>query len=219
MKQINLALILILISSILASTFALAQEELSEISQVEVSSNDLEESIKEVNEKTGNFKRVGFADVWRGNGWISNSDKGYLISGLWAHQAYSRNESLKHLFLGRLFIAKVGNFRLIKTTESDSNTSLEFYVVPMRTNVKNLEEAKTNSAGTLSLTKTSDYSNMAVWSGTLVLNSGDVKETYTVSLATSKHNIKPSIGEKVKETKQETRKSFWQKMNIWKKNK
>lgn len=226
MKSITLAIALLLLVGTFATTFVLAEEvtEVSQLESVETTTAETQESIDEIAEQTKNFKRVGFTDIWRGSGWMTDEDSGYLIGGFWAHQAYTKNgeTDVKYFSFGKLRIAKVGNYRLVKTTDSEITESVDFYLVPLGIKVKTKEEAQTNSVGTLSLTKVLEYPSLVKWTGTLELNSGNIQGNYNVELGTIKNNVRPVVATAaagaLKDAKQAGRVSFWKRVQLWKRN-
>ncbi len=230
MKSIVLVIALLLVAGIFTTTFALAEEnanvsqDVSQIEATEITNQEMQETTSEIAEQTGKFKRIGFTEIWRGSGWITNDDKGYLIGGFWAHQAYTKqgDADVKHLSYGRLHIAKAGSYRLVKTTESEIGESVEFYLVPIGTKVRSIEDAQTNSVGTLSLNKVLEYTNLVRWDGTLELKSGSALGTYSVELGTVKYNVRPIVAAAavgaIKDAKQAGKISFWKRVQFWKRN-
>lgn len=232
MKRIVLVITLLLVAGIFATTFVLAEENtntdvsqnVSQIETTEVTNQEMQETTSEIAEQTVKFKRIGFTEIWRGSGWITNDNNGYLISGFWAHQAYTKQNAsdVKHLSYGRLHIAKVGNYRLVKTVQSEIAENIEFYLVPIGIKIKSVEEAQTNSVGTLSLTKISEYSNLVRWDGTLELKSGSAQGTYNVELGTVKYNVRPIVAAAaagaIKDARQAGKISFWKRVQFWKRN-
>jgi len=132
-------------------------------------------------------------------------------------------------------------FKLFKKEITDEKAS--FYVVPMlkqtettieetaklkQTETTIEETAKASSVGTLELTK-KQYTNLALWTGKLVLTSGNNKGDWSVSLA-SKTKLIRGIGkevvkqtdnlkqktEEIKEKAKEMNKKWWQ---FWQKAK
>ncbi len=144
-------------------------------------------------------KRVGFANMRLGTGWIVGEENtGYLINGFWIHQAYAKKEvksntEIKSMSYGRLKIAKIGNYRLVKTNDTKIEKGVNFYIIPIKQKSKSLQEAKENSVGVLSLKKEREYSNFIKWTGKLILTSGDKKGNYKVELGTIKKAINPVL--------------------------
>lgn len=160
-----------------------------------------------------------------------NGDKAKIIEEL--KKLTSETQTTNH---GRLNIGIGINkekFKLFKKGITDEKAS--FYVVPILKNTETTTEetAKTNSIGTLELTK-KQYPSMALWTGKLVLNSGTNKGEWNVNLASKTKLFKNlEIGEEVKQVRggieaekkkfdevekavREARKSWWQ---FWKKAK
>jgi hypothetical protein len=222
MKSLTLAIALLLLVGTFATAFVLAEEatEVSQLESVEATTSEIQEVTSEVAEQTQNFKRVGFTDIWRGNGWATNEEKGSLIYGFWAHQAYSKNgeTDVKHLTFGKLKIAKVGSYRLVKTAQTDVTDSFEFYLIPLGTKITK-DTAGANSVGTLSLNKDKEYTNLVTWSGTLQLNSGENQGSYEVKLGTIKNTVRPVVAKAaagaIQDAKQAGKVSFWKRMQFW----
>jgi len=222
MKNLTFTIILLVLLGTLATAFVLAEEltDVSQLETLETTNLEMQETASEIAEQTKDFNKVGFADIWRGNGWITNEEKGFLIYGFWAHQSYTKNREtdIKHLAFGKLKIAKVGNYKIIKENQTNLSDSIVFYVIPIGTKITR-ENAEANSVGTLSLNKDKEYADLVIWSGTLVLNSGANSGTYQLKMATIKNTIKPAVAKTFAGAMQDAKKaksvSFWRKIQFW----
>lgn len=202
-KSIALAMVSLMALSILASGFALA-ESTSEISNV----GDLSAgNANELSIESQDVAKVGMSKETYAQGFATSDSAGYLVNALWSKFSYlniSKNElqnirdkyrndpagmqsALQELAnrgivnstIGRLSLGagtSHQNFKLSLASSSDS--SLVFDV----SSVYSDGSAGKDNVGTLTLTS-KDYSQMTLWTGTLVLRSGTNAGTYSVSLA------------------------------------
>jgi len=221
MKNLSLVITLLLLTCVFASSFVLGEEviEVSQLESIESPVSEVQEVTSEVATQTKNFNRVGFTDIWRGNGWATSEEKGSLIYGFWAHQAYSINgeTDTKHLTFGKINFVKGGSYRIVKKSQTDVSDYLEFYVLPLGAKEK-ITNPEANSLGTLSLYKEKEYSNLIMWNGTLVVNSGERQGTYQVELGTVKDVVRPEVARAaagaVKDAKRTAKVSFWKRMQL-----
>ncbi|MEM3091325.1 MAG: hypothetical protein QXU39_01560 [Candidatus Pacearchaeota archaeon] len=222
MKSSTLVLTLVLFISIFATTFVVADEitEVSQLESIEATNSEIQEVTNEVAKQTQNFRKVGFIEIWRGNGWITNEENGYLIHGFWINQAYIKNgeTDIKHLTFGKLKIAKLGNYKLVKKNETNITDSVEFYLIPLGKKL-NEETAGKNPVGTLSLNKDKERNDLITWNGTLKLNLSGSQVIYDVKLGTIRKTIKPGFAkadaENIRGQKQAGKISLGKKMRFW----
>jgi hypothetical protein len=181
----------------------------SQIKPIEIETEDVEVSLQEVEAVKG-YKKIGFAKVWRGNGWIDNNQEGYLITGFWASQKFAKvNISNKEIAnvktirtFGTLRIAKDQTYRLIRapTTEEIENTkSVRFYVVLLNKK-KYLEEADLarDAVGKLILDKKEKFKGLTTWDGTLSFKKGNLAGSWDVKLGTNVNAIQPAQVRKIR---------------------
>jgi hypothetical protein len=236
MKAQLFLVVALLVSSIFATAFAIAEEtsiDIENLSTISTNSTDVENALNETENHIGNgqYKRLGFTTILRGSGWATDSDDGFLVSVFWLNQKYYKDneKNSKTASFGELKIIGVGNYKLVRTTDESNLTTnatenkYNFYLVPNGLKTRNTNESKDNSVGNLTLTKEKEYSNFVKWSGTIKLDSGAKEGSYDVELATVKDTVKPVVAAAVagamKDVKKEAKTSFWSKMKFWKQNK
>ena len=191
---------------------------ISEIDATKTEKEDIEASLQEVGEVKG-YKKTGFAKVWRGHGWISDNEKGYLISGFWASQKFAKNDvsnkEIKDMktirSYGILRIVKNKVYRLImaQTTEEIENAnSVSFYVIPLNKK-KYLKESdlSKDAIGKLVLNKKEQFKGLATWCGTLSFEEGNLKGSWDVELGTEMNVIKPEQAKKIRAIKGKVQKA------------
>lgn len=182
---------------------------ISNLKPTEIETKDVEVSLQEVEAVEG-YKRIGFAKVWRGHGWIDNNKDGYLITGFWASQKLAKidtsNKEIEKIKTirtsGRLNIVGIGSYRLIRapTTEEIENiNSVRFYVIPM-SKKKYLKEAdlSRDAVGKLVLNKKEQFKGLITWDGTLSFEEGKLAGSWSVELGTNVHTIKPAQAKKIR---------------------
>lgn len=236
----------LLISSIFAGMFVLADETSTTIENVEdaavegISSTDIGSAVQDIKEPQ-NHKRVGFVKITRGNGWIENGQEGTLINGFWVVQRFAKIDSASNKTViargfGKLHIDRGGNYKLIRTNENDvseNETTVSFNLIPLGNKYESTEEATANSVGHLVLTRELDLKRLKIWKGTLTLNSGKLAGSWNVELATDSKvinhqkvagakagrqgNAAATGNENVTGT-EKPKKGFWDKVQFWKKH-
>lgn len=216
MKNLALAMIFLLLSGIFVSSFALAEEiSIEDISSLETNTSEIQESLNEINQQIESFKKVGFAEMWRGNGWINNKENGFLIHGYWINQDYTKTQEtqIENFAFGKIKIERIGTYSIVKNNEKADSDRIEFYLLHPGTKVKpkTIDNNFKNFLGKLFLQKEAEYGKLVIWKGTLILNPGESQETYEVSLATLKNQLRPTT------QAQQRRVSFWKKVQFWKK--
>ncbi len=191
---------------------------ISQIEPIEIQSEDVEVSLQEVESIKGH-KRIGFAKVWRGHGWIDNNKDGYLITGFWASQKFAKidvsNKEIDKVKTIRTFgilrIVKDKTYRLIRapTTEEIENVnSVSFYVIPIN-EIGDAHESHTiqyededilkrDSVGKLVLTRKEKFKGLTTWSGTLSFEKGNLVGSWNVELGTDINVIKPVQVKKIR---------------------
>lgn len=112
-------------------------------------------------------------------------------------------------------------FKLVK--KDMTNTSVSFYVLPVNEKrFLNSSDAASAAVGTLTLDK-KQYPDLTLWTGSLVLNSGNNAGTWNVELASKTKAVKSQEagkGNQGESNKQEGKKTgFWDKLKFWKKAK
>ena len=186
---------------------------ISNLEPTEIETEDIEVSLQKV-EAVEVYKRIGFAKVWRGNGWIDNNQEGYqegyLISGFWASQKFAKVsisdkeiDDVKTIrAYGTLRIARDQTYRLIRapTTEGKENAnSVSFYVIPLNKK-RYLEEAELSrdAVGKLVLNKKEEFKGLTTWDGTLSFEKGNLVGSWDVELGTDVNVIKPAQVQKIR---------------------
>lgn len=222
MKYASIGLALLLVSSILALSLVSAQdaEETTQIVSNNISSDlpnsdQIAESASEVALNKTNKKQIGLTRVTYAQGWATSENTGYLSNLVWASSSYSNitqndikavREQYKNdkkgarmaladnvsqggvmkLSSGRLTLGTGREATIYKLTNKDfSNTSLTFDVYSLDKN--------SSSIGTLTL-NAKQYGNMTLWSGKLVINSGDKAGSYDVSYSAESRLTAMSAG-------------------------
>lgn len=219
-------LVFLLTLGLFAFAFINAEEEAEDIQEIEfagISSEDIQQTINNDTETPKDYKRIGIMSITRGNGWIENSQKGFLIDGFWInHRLIKIDKEQKEIAgkeisknLGRLKIAGHGNYKLVKIDETSNANSISnlsrtitFDVIPMnQKKYLSSNESKKDSIGKLILTKDKDYGNMALWSGTLLFNNdglSTINGNWNVKLASDNKIVGSNLINKIrKETKEE----------------
>lgn len=240
-KSIALALVSIMALSILASGFALAEDE-SEINDLtEISSGDT----SNLDLGLQNVERFGLSKVTSAQGFATSDSTGYLVNALWARYSMlniSRGEldSLREKYRGnpeamQSALQELSSRGIVNVSDgklalgagkdnqkfklslaSSSDSSLVFNVFSISSDGK---EGRTQ-VGTLTLTA-KDYAEMTLWTGSLVLNSGTNAGTYSVSLASksglmkSDNGLGLALGKDKKENKDEKGRGQGFFKNIW----
>ena len=98
MKILSLALAFLMIFSIFAAVFTIADSEDSNaeetndtIAYLEVSDeSSLTEMVEDSNKTLPGYRHFGAAQVTKGQGWAISEDSGYLVNVLWASQIFAR---------------------------------------------------------------------------------------------------------------------------------
>jgi len=217
MKSATL-IIFLLIASIFAGIFVFAESVNTTISSADegaavitesdidsltgIEPENIKESLKEAETAKG-FKKVGFAKIWRGHGWISNNDEGHLISGFWISQKFAKidvaNKKIEKKTVrtyGRLRIAGEGIYRLVRapTNEEIENTSsVSFYVIPLNRKIYAKEdELMKDAVGKLVLNRKDKFKGLTIWNGNLDFDGRKLHGSWKVELGTDLHIIRHS---------------------------
>ncbi|MEK6757761.1 MAG: hypothetical protein AABX88_01405 [Nanoarchaeota archaeon] len=246
MKETILVMAL-LISSIFAGMFVLADETSTTIENIDdaavagVSSTDIGSAVQDIKELQ-KHKRVGFVKITRGNGWIENGQEGTLINGFWVAQRFAKidNASNKTAIVkgfGKLHVDKGGNYKLVIANENDvseNETKVSFNLIPLGDEYESTEEATGSSVGQIVLTRELGLKGLKTWKGTLTLNDGRLAGSWNVVLATDSKTINHQKVAKIKADRQGNadatrndsvagteppKRGFWQKVQFWKKQK
>lgn len=214
-KKISLFLMTLMLVSILATGFALAETE-TEIDNANevVPSQDTTSGDISMDETA--YKRIGFARITYAQGYATSGDKGYLVNALWGVHTFSKiaktdvqsirekykgnpeeiKQALKEAAKEEIVKNSAGklqlgvgkdheNFKLNLTSISADNKTVSFDVFSINSDGT---EGRTK-VGTLSLTGKT-YSEFTLWTGTLSLDSGNKAGTYAVSLASKTALVK-----------------------------
>jgi len=156
--------------------------------------SQIQETIREFeNEKS--TMRIGFAKIWRGQGWIDNGQEGYLMHGFWINQAFTKKAESDALTasaedfkvekaFGRMWIGQTP-YHLIKAEDEDQTI---FYLHKNSANKDNPEE---DALGTLVLIQEESLENMIIWKGSLEFD----RDTWDVELATHVNSLKKTSEE------------------------
>lgn len=246
-KAISLVLASIMLTSILAAGFALAETE-TEVDNESALTPSTDTSVVSSDIPTG-YKQVGLARATYGQGYAISGDIGYTANVIWASHTFSRiaqadlqaireqykgnktamEQALKEAAKEQITKQSAGklqlgigkgheNFKLNLTSTSADNKTVSFDVLTIDSKEK---------VGTLSLTGKT-YSDFTLWTGTLVLDSGDKAGTYSLSLASKTALIKnPGKGQGNGQGKegnaenqgQGKKKGFWQNVFSFGRNK
>jgi len=116
---------------------------------------------------------------------------------------------------GKLHIGtgnKAAKYKLVKKEINESYVKL--YVLPINSSVQNIDEtnAEIQKVGVLELTKKA-YVSLNLWTGTLVLDSGENAGTYNTYMASKTKNFNKPIVASAKSEKP----TFWKRLVFWKK--
>ena len=262
MKIISLAIMALMLFSIFAAGFAIAEnEEVTNINEIatETGESDINEVLSETQTSDDDVKMIGLNAVTLANGWIIASDntKAEITRALWTtkkqlkidaskvkaiREQYKGNkakiiEELKKLTSdvvivsqGRLNIGTGKNMEKFKLAKKEiTEDKASFYVLPINTEIPSDGNVGRLYVGSLELSK-KQYTNLALWTGKLTLNSGTNKGEWNVNLASKTKlfrglaagkqvreeageragEIKQKAEEKVKEAKKPLWK-FWQR--------
>ena len=255
MKKLSLFLALLLVSSIFATAFVLADAEDTDAPETNNVKSDLgieDQSalaglVKEANSTLQGYRHFGGSQVTYAQGWATFDDSGYLVNVLWVSQTFAKasveeirdireqykdcmeneerrnrtciynatqalkdvaNETIQKRSFGKLQLG-VGrnhqNFKLVKNEFTNDSVNFDVYTIDSR-------NATRDKVGTLDLEAT-HYSDMTLWQGQLVIESGDRAGTYEVSLA-SKSAIVIGLGLNNIESIS-NKKGFWQRLMFW----
>ena len=153
--------------------------------------DDVEKIMGEVKTPLGQNK-VGFSRVSRGHGWITNGDEGYLITGMWVSQRFAyidkeRKEiesNVSFRSFGRLNILGAGSYKLVLVPEKIDKDKADFYVIPLKESISDIEDASSKSIGELQLTKEGNYSKFVKWTGSLEIISEKMEGVWDVNIGT-----------------------------------
>lgn len=233
----------ILIMSVFAGAFVLADDddETVDIEDVElegIDSDEIEEAI-ESGCAYGHNKRIGFATVRTGNGWMNNEEDGKLINVFWASQKVANTDEEEIVSEiragGSLKIVGGEHYRLVRILEEDSSeddSSISFHVLDSMVGLENqrgtgepeetcLSEELTEEdyIGTLTLNKKNEYENLIIWDGKLVLTEGNLTGSWDVNFASNVNTLKPKRAMEVANLEQGKKVGFWGKFKFWKRNK
>jgi hypothetical protein len=241
-KTTSLVLATILLASILATGFALAETEIEvDNASAIIPSEDVTSADVSVDETA--YKRVGSAAVTYAQGYATSGDNGYLLNALWGVHTFSKiakedvqaireqykgnktamEQALKEAAKEEIVKNSAGKlelgigkdnerYQLNLTSKSADNKTASFDVLAINTKEK---------VGTLSLTG-KGYSQFTLWTGTLSIDSGDKAGTYSVSLASKTALVKnPGKGnsENASEGNREKKQGFWQNLFSFGRNK
>lgn len=123
-----------------------AYEISEEVVSVEVEDLPIEESesesVKETLEEFDKepYKKIGFSEIWRGHGWIietnDGDNEGHLIRGFWINQAFSNNgKAFSEKEINENITLKIGEKKTIPGTDKeiylediDDSGAVVFYV-------------------------------------------------------------------------------------------
>ncbi|MCD4770923.1 hypothetical protein K8R30_00725 [archaeon] len=208
-------------SAVLPESASLATNEVVDASEVVVGSigtDDINSVLIETGESMSpNLKRVGFANTWRGHGWIENGESGYHITGFWAVQKFaaldadmaSVENTRTGRTLGRLHVAGAGNYKLVRYNDDlTSEDSVDFQVIslndkyPPYSDAEDAVEGATSASGEMlagevvgkfTLTKKASYVGLTTWKGLLVLDSGDLSGEWDVEFATTLKRVRQNV--------------------------
>lgn len=226
------------------SNASVEESELIEASEIEVedtNESEVEDVLKEVSDEK-DYKKLGFIVVRRGSGWIENGEEGMLISGFWASQRFvkdqeneTRTDSQKGKYLpkpkikhgGIIHIAGAGSYRVIKALEESNETieeleSISFNVIPLLKKGEKwegVENAIENSIGTFTLDVENKYESLTTFSGTLELDEEKAQGTWDVTFATNVKRVNPAVYAITQDANRAAKKSFWKRIQFWKRNK
>lgn len=245
MKTLSLVLMGVLMLGMFASSFVLAEDEVTDVPELTNSENtdqNVQDTLDEV-ANTDEFKTVNAKSVTIAEGWGINSDdtKAEIVQAIWLtkksfeldpekvkeiRETYKGDkdkikEELKALStevdektFGQIMVGLGKDHEKYKLVGKEiTSDKVSFYVLPIDSKY-NVEEAASASVGTLDLEK-NQYPNLALWSGTLVVDS----QKWKISLASHTKLYKPEQqnkpGEGPKEN-QAKKGGFWEKFMFWK---
>ena len=239
-KSMSLMLASLMMLSILATGFALAESvtEVDSTSEI-MPSEDVTSADVSFDETA--YKRIGSARVTYAQGYATSGDNGYLVNALWGVHTFSKiaREDMKAIkesnkgkpedrkaaldaakeeivknTAGKLQIG-VGKdnerYQLNLTSMSSDNKTSTFDLLAINTKDK---------VGTLTINGKS-YSEFTLWTGTIVIDSGDKAGTYSISLASKTELVKNpgnpgkgnSEGNQLNgQQNEQLKKGFWQRI-------
>ncbi len=166
-------------------------EEIGDLEIPEIKKEEALEKVKEFEDK----RKLGFAESWRGSGYIQNGEKGFLISAFWTLQKFAdkeddakKPETIVERAFGNLKVAKTGNYHLSMTERTENSITFEVVSeVP-----KDSTQKKPDEIGTLVLKKKTELIGLTIWEGTLEFSNGKLVGSWQVELITDTHVVKPT---------------------------
>ena len=175
MKYLGLIMLGILVFGVFATSLAIAENEevtnVSEITSDSVTAADTETILAEVEQgNAGNQMRA----VTLAEGWVVylDSSKAEVARVLWASKGDSKA-------LGRLYVGSGKDMEKYKLAKKEVlGDSTTFYVLPINEKYNSTHLA----VGTLTLNK-KQYTNLALWTGSLTFGSGKYSGTWNMELA------------------------------------
>jgi len=215
----------------------------SEILSADLENGNVTDALNETGLGLKNkYGKLGFATVLKGTGWITSkngnesNNEGYLIAGLWVSQRFAKiNNETGNVTdtgivrqIGRLNIAGIGLYKLVKigssnnstTSENETANSISFYVIPVKAKILDLDETESKSVGTLSLEKKAETSSgLIIWEGTLIIDDENIDGSFDVDLATIKSTVNPGKANQISNLKNSGKIPFWKKFFSWQNNK
>ncbi|MBI2449234.1 hypothetical protein HYV49_02970 [Candidatus Pacearchaeota archaeon] len=198
MKIINIFIIGILILGLLGIVLANVEDKIAKEGKLDDIDEDIDvETVATLDNETNNIVnntlnktkehrekiKIGEERVTHFAGFAISGDNGEPVKGLWVSQRFERNNTNITRASGRFDIGhgdEKSKFKLL--LKEFTNNSVSFYVFPIDASLERIDRENTtsNSIGTLNLDH-KKYSNIVVWKGKLVLNSGSRAGTWEVT--------------------------------------